>query len=157
VGTFTYNFPHTSLTFNISVPLITPIPKELQFEPQTIGEHLRRRRIELGLYQKDVAKRIGVTSSTIWNWEHEWSIELRYMPRVIEFLGYNPVPCPEDLLERLTWFKLANGLTFEDLGTMMGRSSEQLADWLSGRRNPCRRNRKEIEKFLCVKGVDQKK
>jgi len=55
---------------------------------------------------------------------------------------------PEDLLEKLTWYKRANGLTLERVGVAMGRDPEQLADWLSGRHSPCRRNREEIESFL---------
>nr|WP_283775513.1 helix-turn-helix transcriptional regulator [Desulfuromonas sp. CSMB_57] len=100
------------------------------------------------MYQKDIAEQIGVTASTIWNWEHGWSIDWRYLPRVINFLGFNPIPCPENPLEQLAWYKQVNGLTFEELGTEMGRDPEQLADWLSGRHTPCRRNREEIEQFL---------
>jgi len=75
------------------------------------------------------------------------------MPKVIEFLGYNPVPFPEDLMERLAWYKQVNGLTLEKLGEEMGRDPEQLADWLTGRHNPCQRNRNEIEKFLTDRHV----
>jgi hypothetical protein len=39
----------------------------------------------------------------------------------------------------------------EKLGAEMGRDPEQLADWLTGRHNPCRRNQKEIEEFLSDK------
>lgn len=127
------------------------IPLEIQSlvkEPVTLGDHLRRRRLELGLYQKDVAIQIGVTASTIWNWEHGWTVELRFIPRVIEFLGYNPIPCPSDLLPRLAWYKQVNGLTLEKLGEEMGRDPEQLADWLSDRHMPCGRNKKEIGRFL---------
>jgi transcriptional regulator with XRE-family HTH domain len=115
----------------------------------TLGHHLRRRRLELGLYQKDVALQIGVTASTVWNWENGWSsITLSCMPKVIEFLGYNPIPCPEDLMGRLVWYKQVKGLSLEQLGAEMGRDPEQLADWLSGRHTPCRRNRDEIALFL---------
>ena len=31
--------------------------------------------MDLGLEQKDVAKIIGVTESSIWNWEHGWNIQ----------------------------------------------------------------------------------
>ncbi len=78
-------------------------------DPVTLGDHLRRRRLELGLYQKDVGIQIGVTASTIWNWEHGWTVD----SRVIVFLGYNPIPCPDDLLERLGWYKQVNGLTLK--------------------------------------------
>ena len=100
------------------------------------------------MYQKDVAVQIGVTTSTSWNWDHGWTFDLRYMPRIIEFLGYNPIPCPDNILERLAWYKQVNGLTFEDLGAEMSRDPEQLADWLSGRHKPFWRNLEKIELFL---------
>ena len=145
-----YKFSNSPETpHKIEIPLKIQRPKELTEEPITVGDHLRRRRFELGLYQKDVAKQIGVTTSTIWNWENNWSsITLSCMPKVIEFLGYNPIPCPDDLMERLSWYKQVNGLSLEKLGADMGRDPEQLADWLSGRHKPCRRNREEAELFL---------
>ncbi len=132
----------------IKIPLLIQLPKELTEDPITLGDHLRRRRLQLELYQKDVAIQIGVTTSTIWNWEHNWTIDLRCIPGIIKFLGYNPISCPDDLMEKLAWHKQVNGLTFEDLGAEMGRDPEQLADWLSGRHIPCRKNREEIESFL---------
>jgi transcriptional regulator with XRE-family HTH domain len=145
-----YKFSNSLETpHKIEIPLQIQPPEELIKEPVTLGDHLRRRRLELGLYQKDVAVQIGVTTSTIWNWENNWSsITLSCMPKVFEFLGYNPIPCPDDPLERLTWYKQVNGLTLEQLGAEMGRDPEQLADWLTGRHNPCRRNLEIIKSFL---------
>lgn len=145
-----YKFSEASRSVcKIKIPLKIPAPPELTQEPVTLGDHLRRRRLELGLYQKDVAEQIGVTTSTIWNWENGWSsITLSCMPKVIEFLGYNPIPYPEDLMGRLAWYKLVKGLSLEQLGAEMGRDPEQLADWLSGRHKPCQRNREEIKLFL---------
>ena len=37
-------------------------------EPNTIGEHLKRRRLELHLMQSEVAKRLGVHRGTIQDW-----------------------------------------------------------------------------------------
>jgi transcriptional regulator with XRE-family HTH domain len=146
--TFSYFSEASQPALKIEIPLKIQTFPEFSGEPVTLGDHLRRRRLELGLYQKDIAEQIGVTASTIWNWEHGWSIDWRYLPRVINFLGFNPIPCPENPLEQLAWYKQVNGLTFEELGTEMGRDPEQLADWLSGRHTPCRRNREEIEQFL---------
>lgn len=144
-----YKYSNSQKTpHKIEIPLKIQRHEELVKEPVTLGDHLRRRRLELGLYQKDVAIQIGVTASTIWNWEHGWTVELRFIPRVIEFLGYNPIPCPSDLLPRLAWYKQVNGLTLEKLGEEMGRDPEQLADWLSDRHMPCGRNKKEIGRFL---------
>ena len=145
---FTNNFKPAQTTGKIEIPLIIPLLADLTRKPITLGDHLRRRRIELGLYQKDVAAKLGVTTSTVWNWEHIGSVDLRFIPRVIEFLGYNPIPQPEDLVGRLSCYKQVNGLSLERFGIEMGRDPEQLADWLSGRHKPCRRNREEIEEYL---------
>ncbi len=149
MDTFTNNSSQIKTAYKIETSLIIQPPKELTEDPVTLGDHLRRRRLELGLFQKDVAVQIGVTASTIWNWENGWSsIALHCMPKVITFLGYNPIPCPEELMERLAWYKQVNGLSLEQLGAEMGRDPEQLADWLSGRHKPCRSNGEEIEQFL---------
>ncbi|MGE4579120.1 MAG: helix-turn-helix domain-containing protein [Desulfuromonadales bacterium] len=148
-----YKYSNSQKTpHKIEIPLQIQPSEELVKEPVTLGDHLRRRRLELGLYQKDVAIQIGVTASTIWNWENDWSsITLSCMPKVIEFLGYNPIPCPEVLLERLAWYKQVKGLTLEQLGAEMERDPEQLADWLAGRHKPSRNNQEKMELFLAGK------
>jgi len=147
-----YKYSNSQRTpHKIEIPLKIQPPEELVKKPVTLSDHLRRRRLELGLYQKDVAIQIGVTTSTIWNWEHGWTVDLRFMPRIIDFLGYNPIPCPDAIMGRLGWYRDVNGLSLEHLGAEMGRDPEQLADWLSGRHKPCRRNQKEIEEFLSDK------
>lgn len=149
---FTNNSSQIKTAYKIETPLTIQLPIELTKEPITLGDHLRRRRLEFGLYQKDVAALIGVTTSTIWNWENGWSsITLSCMPKVIEFLGYNPIPCPEDLMGRLAWYKQVKGLSLEQLGAEMGRDPEQLADWLSGRHKPSRNNKEKMDLFLAGK------
>jgi len=119
VDPFTNSFKHDQTAGKIKIPLIIPLLGELTCDPVTLGDHLRRRRIELELYQKDIAARLGVTISTVWNWENTGSVDLRFIPRVIDFLGYNPTSQPEDLLERLAWYKQVNGLSLESLGMEM--------------------------------------
>lgn len=85
---------------------------------------------------------------TIWNWEHGTEPELRYMPKIIEFLGYVPFECPQDPIGKLRYFKQVQGLSYERLGELMGKDPEQLTDWLSGRHKPCRRNMQSIIDFF---------
>ena len=58
---FTNNFGSVKTAYKIIIPLIKQTPKELTEDPVTLGDHLRRRRFELGLHQKDIVARIGVT------------------------------------------------------------------------------------------------
>jgi DNA-binding XRE family transcriptional regulator len=139
-----YEYPHYRLT----LPRPVLLPKGYPAEPQTIGEHIRKRRLDLGLLQIEVARQIGVTESTVWNWEHGRAPELRHMPAVLTFLGYVPWEEPEDPVGKLAHFKKVKGLSFERLGVLMERDPEQLEDWLSGIHKPCKRNIRKIERFL---------
>jgi DNA-binding XRE family transcriptional regulator len=85
------------------------------FEPATLGEHIKRKRLQLGLYQKDIAKQIGVTLFSIVHWETGFSQPMtRYLPMIIKFLGYNPMPgMPRTIPELLKARRLDLGLTQE--------------------------------------------
>lgn len=92
---------------------------------------------------------MGTRTCTIYNWENNRSEpEVRYIPEIIKFLGYNPRPEPEDILERLAWYRWTNGLSIERLGAVLGRDPEQLSDWLSGRHKPFKKSLETIETFL---------
>ncbi len=70
--------------------------------PGRFGEHLKKRRYDMRLWQKDVALRLGLNASTLGNWEKgKTTPAVRFMPRIIEFLGDYPVPVPRTLQERL--------------------------------------------------------
>ena len=44
-------------------------PKETDFDARTLGDHVRKRRLELRLSQKEVADQFGVNPWTVLNWE----------------------------------------------------------------------------------------
>jgi len=71
-----------------------------------------------------------------------------YIPAVIAFLSRVPWEKPDDPIGRLAHFKKVNGLSFKRLWELMGRDPEQLEDWLSARHVPCKKNVRQIEKFL---------
>jgi DNA-binding XRE family transcriptional regulator len=68
-------------------------------ERRGYSHFLLKRRMDLKLFQRDVAGIIGVTECTINNWENgEIKPETKYIPRIIDFLGYTPFECPVDIL-----------------------------------------------------------
>ncbi len=89
-GPLYHNSKFSENSLKVEIPLTIQLVEEFAREPVTLGDYLLRRRIELGLYQKDVAVRLGVTTSTIWNWEHGWVIRKQFIPRIILFLEHNP-------------------------------------------------------------------
>lgn len=72
-----------------------PPPPGYPQNPVTLGEYLRKKRIDLGLTQEDLAARLQVTVGTVCNWEKDhFSPQKRFQPRLHDFLGY----CPLSLL-----------------------------------------------------------
>ena len=56
-----------------------------------MGDHLRKKRLDLGLLQRDVARRLGVDTASVTNWEKNHNVPMpQLIPRIIEFLGYVP-------------------------------------------------------------------
>lgn len=70
--------------------------------PATLGEHLKKRRRELGLLQRDAAEMMGVSTDTVANWEKDKAkpVAAQFRP-VLAFLGYDPTPEPQTLAERV--------------------------------------------------------
>jgi len=77
-------------------------PKDYSQEPQTLGEHLKKRRKELGLLQREAAARMGVSTETVVNWENDKTrpVPAQFRP-LIAFLGYDPCPPSRTLAERV--------------------------------------------------------
>ena len=70
-----------------------PLPAAYPSELKTLGDHLRKHRLNLGLYQKDVARILAVNTATIYNWENNYSQPaIKSIPRIIKFLGCDPLP-----------------------------------------------------------------
>jgi transcriptional regulator with XRE-family HTH domain len=61
----------------------------------TLGDHIRARRLDLGLRQSNVAKQLGAYTSTANTLEnHHFSPHVCFMPKILEFLGYDPFGPP---------------------------------------------------------------
>ncbi len=115
-----------------------------------LGEHIRKKRLELGLTQKEVGKIFGVSEEAVYNWESGRSRpDLKLVPKIIKFLGYIPFkPEGDDLISRLKFYRLVNGLTVEELAERISKHPDQVRVWLTGRRKPSEKNRKWLEEFL---------
>ena len=62
-------------------------------QPKTIGECLRKRRLELKLCLAEAAPRMGVSVPTLGLWElGKVFPKLHYHAKVVAFLGYDPFP-----------------------------------------------------------------
>ena len=60
------------------------------FDPQTLGEYLKNRRLQLGITQKALADRLAVSEFTVINWERGKTRPAeRSVAALRTFLGYD--------------------------------------------------------------------
>ena len=79
----TVALPFCKIELKAARPLSVPdYPKTLN----TLGDHIRKKRLDLELLQKDVANIIGINESTIWNWENNYATPSSF------YTQYNQIP-----------------------------------------------------------------
>lgn len=112
------------------------VPKPIHGYPQSpehIGEHLKKRRLDLGLLQREVAEQLGVSMFTIINWESgETRPLVRYGPRIIDFLGYDPLPEPKSFSQEVWKLRWRRGLTQQELAARLHTDESTIRDWERG-------------------------
>ena len=98
--------------------------------PETIGEHLKNRRLALHLFQKDVAKTLGVDTATLQGWERGlWKPIPKYYPSIIRFLGYVPFGHDGSPGGRFRFLRLCAGLSQEALAERLDCALTTLWRW----------------------------
>jgi transcriptional regulator with XRE-family HTH domain len=108
-------------------------PKDYLETPQSLGQLLKKRRRELGLLQREAAKRMGILTETYGNWETDKTepVAARFRP-VMEFLGYDPTPEARTLAERLEARRRDLGVTFDQIAGYLGWDPASLTRYLNG-------------------------
>jgi transcriptional regulator with XRE-family HTH domain len=98
---------------------------------------VRQKRLDAGLLQKEVALWIGVSISTIIGWERN-RVEppVRYLPAIIDFLGYVPFPLRVSLPERLKGYRQLLGWSRQQMAGELGIDESTLRAWETGTRAP---------------------
>ena len=83
--------------------------------------------------QPDLAKLIGVHWGSIQNWERGVGEPMiRHLPKIIEFLGYNPLPEPTSLPARIAYARRRLGLTQDELALALKVDVVTVYRWEKG-------------------------
>lgn len=136
-------FCHAEL--RVAKPKSERYPKQLN----TLGDHIRARRIDLGLFQSQVAALIGVHELTITNWEGNASQPpVQYIPAIIRFLGYDPLRKATSFPEHLIAARRARGMTQKQLARELGIDPSTIQDWETGGHKPSHRKQKLLAKLI---------
>lgn len=115
---------------------------------------MRRRRLDLGLMQKEVAENLGVSASTVLGWE-KWGRmpSIRCWPAMISFLAYDPYPEPRTTAERLKAVRRTTGWSQKRLAGALSVDPSAVRDWEGGSEPRFRRCRDAVEKLLMGFGL----
>ena len=124
-------------------------PKETDFEPTTIGEHIQKRRRLLKLTQKAVARLLGVNQASVIHWERGDFQPTRAptLSRIIQFLGYDPLPADATIPDRLRQKRRRLGWGQQELADQLGVDRCSITDWENGRTVLLRAHRQLIARF----------
>lgn len=111
---------------------------------------MRNRRLELGLWQREVARIVGTTVDTIRNWETSRGCPRGYvLSGLTAFVGYDPDDTETDTLgKRLLAWRGARGIRWREAALMLGVGRDTLSSWESGLWRPQKRMRVRAAAFL---------
>ena len=138
-------------SYHIQLNAQKPPPPSYPRELKTIGDHLRKRRLDLGLMQREVSERLDVDEMTICNWETNRNLPLiRFIPRIITLLGYDPYDenSPKDLAQRIIFTRQKLGMTQKELAYRLGIDPSTLGRWERGIGQPSKRLAQALNLFL---------
>jgi transcriptional regulator with XRE-family HTH domain len=125
--------------------------KPVRYErfPKTLGQHLKKRRLELGLLQHDLRQRFKLEKETYANWEKDRCYPaMKHWPGIIAFLGYDPNPVPVTIGERLLSYRRKQGMSRKALAAKLGADEGTVWRWECGSRVPVAQSHLEAIKIL---------
>ena len=124
------------LSCHIELKAKKPLSPDYPLELKTLGDHLRKKRLDSGLLQKEVAALLGVSEFSILSWEkNRAEPAYRHIPRIIAFLGYLPSSgiLEKPLGDKILRYRQLRGINQEALALEIGVDPGTLARWEKGK------------------------
>ena len=109
---------------------------------------MKKRRVQAGLFQREVAHQLGVNEWTYLLWEQDRATPtIRYYPAIFRFLGYDPYPSPITLAEQIASKRRALGLPIKEAAALLEVDEGTFSRWESGEWKP-RKSLDIVRRFL---------
>ncbi len=106
------------------------------------------------LLQKEIAVRLGADPKAINNWETGRSEpRLHFIPGILVFLGYDPLPARKGFGDRLRLVRTARGLSIRSLSELLGVDASTVWGWGAGRHVPVEGSRARLRAILIPLGA----
>jgi transcriptional regulator with XRE-family HTH domain len=127
-----------------------PLPVGYPREVKTIGDHIKKMRLDRGLTKSQVAGLLGVTCHAVSDWEANLvSPAVKLIPKVIDFLGYAPFGDITTMSEsdRIRACRKLLGLTLRQAADQLNVCPATLSSWERGKRVSRKEHREALESF----------
>ncbi len=129
-----------------------PVNPAYPAELITLGDYLRKTRLDRGLSQLQVARLLKVTTDTVTGWElNRHEPPARLAKRIIHFLGY--LPFQEEtrsIGKKLYLARLISGKTQEQVAIQIGCDESNLRRIELNERNPRKKVLGKIQSFIAA-------
>lgn len=147
----TVHFHTLTLPFcHLTLKAPKPLPPNYPLQIKSLGDHIKKKRLDLKIFQKEAAKKIGVDETTIWFWENN-RVEpsISYIPKILEFLGYIPFKAKHDSLgEKIIAFRRIHGLSQKKLASLIGIDSTTIGSWERDEHKPIKTHLSKLTLFI---------
>ena len=134
--------PFCKVTLKCQKPASIAYPKKLK----TLGDHLRKKRLDLRIQQEEVAKKLNTSTTSIYNWENNrTSPSLYSIPKIIKFLGYIPASLKaRSLGEKIATSRRLLDLTQKKSAHCLKIDPSTLARWEKGESRPSKKQQEKL-------------
>ncbi|HBE92853.1 MAG TPA: hypothetical protein DDW55_10110 [Gammaproteobacteria bacterium] len=116
---------------------------------KTLGDYLKRRRLQCCLRQIDVAPILDIDSFTLGNWEKGHTEPMVwYYPAIMDFLGYCPYQRAVTLGDRIRLLRTHHGLSHRGLAREIGVDAGSISRWETRDRRPSKQILRRLKEFF---------
>ena len=125
-------------------------PEGYPEQPVTVGDHIRKKRLDAGLTHRELVRRMGIASMTLTGWElygrEPWP---QHWPKIISFLVYEPFSKPKTTAEKVVAARRRLGLSRKALAKRLGVAPRAVSRWEEGGAEITkRRHRRAVAELL---------
>ena len=142
-------FAKVPFTLTAKRPKGTNRKKPYPFDPVSLGDFIRKTRLDNGWDIGEAGEMIGTSTLNIGNWESNRNeVSLEFRPRVYAFIGLCPYDASFTTVERLKERREYFGLTIKKLAEILEVDPNTVSAWERRICKPGRKGLMKINQFL---------
>jgi len=118
----------------------------------TMGDHIKKRRLQLGMGATQLAALLKVSKDTVYNWEKSRRVPMVHLiPKITQFLGYTPpLFNGQTIGQKIVAYRHVRGMSQRALALTLNVDPGTLGRWERDESSPTGELKLRLELFLRV-------